>query len=240
METQVESLKSIFGDLFAKLMTFVLEDEFMEEVGESLEFFYDLQEGEEYSFNPTEEFLFLSWFLLDDSDAEGRCLMDEFLERNSENLTLQEMQICKALQETYLTLLQVLDVVPKHSMKLRDVFQGEEFDVLEAVGSEGSVKGTLLYTRVLKLGDHRFLVGAGTFLDQKVREPLTQYVTDQYKQECEEGEKLTFKEFLKENGELVNHWIRAFEQGYLLQTSDSQPPNPQAPKKPTRGGGSAG
>ncbi|HEY9072043.1 MAG TPA: hypothetical protein VIV61_17420 [Candidatus Ozemobacteraceae bacterium] len=217
MEPQIDALKNLFGDLFAKLMAFTLEDEYQEALGEALEVFYNMAEGEEYEFNPTEEFLFLSWFLLDDTDAEGNALIDEFLARYSDDLTLQETQICKALKETHLTLLQVKEITPGRSISLRDVFLGEDFEVFEAAGSaEGIHKDSILYTRVLRLGDMRFLVGAGVFLDPVVMEPLTQFVTDQYREECEDGQKVSFKQFLKENGELINWWIRALEQGELL------------------------
>ncbi|HOY67861.1 MAG TPA: hypothetical protein PLP29_13320 [Candidatus Ozemobacteraceae bacterium] len=218
MEPQIDALKNLFGDLFAKLMAFTLEDEYQEALGEALEVFYNMAEGEEYEFNPTEEFLFLSWFLLDDTDAEGNALIDEFLARYSDDLTLQETQICKALKETHLTLLQVKEITPGRSISLRDVFLGEDFEVFEAAGSaEGIHKDSILYTRVLRLGDMRFLVGAGVFLDPVVMEPLTQFVTDQYREECEDGQKVSFKQFLKENGELINWWIRALEQGELLE-----------------------
>ena len=222
-QQQIEGLKTLFGDLFAKLMSFALEDELFEDLGASLEVFYNLEEGEEYEFNPSEEFLFLTWFLIDDTMAEGESLIDVFLARHADTLSLQEKQVCNALKETHLTLLQVLDVKAGESLSLRDVFLGEEFEVLESVGSETATKGTLLFTRVLRIGDLRFLVGAGVFLDSLVLEPLTQFITDQYRQECEEGQKVSFKQFLKENGELINWWIRAFEKGEILSGDDDEP-----------------
>jgi len=225
MEPQIDALKNMFGDLFAKLMAFTLEDEFQEALGEALEVFYNMAEGEEYEFNPTEEFLFMSWFLLDDADAAGNVLIDEFLSRYSDDLSLQETQICKALKETHLTLLQVKDITPGRSISLRDVFLGEDFEVFEAAGSaEGITKDSILYTRVLRLGEMRFLVGAGVFLDPVVMEPLTQFVTDQYREECEDGQKVSFKQFLKENGELINWWIRALEQGELVENPEGGEP----------------
>ncbi|MDD3145863.1 MAG: hypothetical protein PHD82_01065 [Candidatus Riflebacteria bacterium] len=226
MSPQIEIIKNLFSELFAKLMAFTLEEEFLQDLGESLEIFYNLQEGEEYEFDPTEEFLFLSWFLLDDSDASGNCLLDEYLRRSSDDLNLQEMQVCKALKETHLTLLQVKSVVPGTSMTLKDVFLGEEFQVSESVGSDTVLDDSILFTRVLRLGEARFLVGAGVFLDPSVLEPLTQFVTEQFKQDCEDGHHMSFKDFLKENGELINWWIRAYEKGELTEgegEGDSEP-----------------
>lgn len=223
MSPQIEAIKALFSELFAKLMTFALEEEFLGYLGESLEIFYNLQEGEEYEFDPSEEFLFLSWFLLDDQDLEGRALIDEFLKRAGDELSLQEMQICKALKETHLTILVVKDSVPGKSLRLKDLFLGEEFDVEESVGSENALPGTILFTRVLRIGDTRFLVGAGVFLDAAVTEPLTKFVTDQYKEECEDGRHMSFKEFLKHNGELINWWIRAYEKGELYQLENEDP-----------------
>ncbi len=223
MSQQIEAIKGLFSELFAKLMAFSLEEEFISFLGESLEIFYNLQEGEEYEFDPSEEFLFLSWFLLDDEDLEGRALIDEFLRRTGDELSLQEMQICKALKETHLTLLVVKDSIPGKSLHLKDLFLGEEFDVEESVGSENALPGTILFTRVLRLGDIRFLVGAGVFLDAGVTEPLTKFITDQYKEECEGGRHMSFKEFLKHNGELINWWIRAYEKGEPLRLEDEDP-----------------
>ncbi len=221
MSPQIETIKNLFSELFAKLMAFSLEEEFLQDLGESLEVFYNLQEGEEYEFDPTEEFLFLSWFLIDDSDASGNCLMDEFMRRYADELTLQEMQVCQALKDTHLSLLQIKDFVPGKSLTLRDVFLGEEFTVSESLGSDGIAQGQLLFTRVLRISDTRFLVGAGVFLDASVIEPLTQFVTEQFKQECEDGNHMSFKEFLKFNGELINWWIRAYENGDLSCEEDA-------------------
>lgn len=217
MSPQIELIKNLFSELFAKLMAFTLEEDFLQDLGESLEVFYNLQEGEEYEFDPTEEFLFLSWFLLDDSDASGNCLLDEFLRRNADELNLQEMQVCQALKETHLTLLQIKSIDPGVSMTLKDIFLGEEFKVAESVVSEGILDNSILFTRVLRLGEARFLVGAGVFLDPSVIEPLTQFVTDQFKQDCEDGHQTSFKDFLKENGELINWWIHAYEKGELSE-----------------------
>jgi hypothetical protein len=216
MDQNNNSLKNLFSDLFAKLIEFSLDEDFFEYLGESLEVFYNLQEGEEYEFNPSEEFLFLTWFLLDDQDVEGYALIDEFMNRFSDELSLQEKQVCKALKETNLTILQVKQIVAGKSMILRDIFLGEEFEVQESSGSFEITQDSILYTRVLRLGEVRLLVGAGIFLDPALMEPLTQFITEQYSQECEEGHMMSFQEFLKQNGELINWWIRAYEQGTML------------------------
>lgn len=238
MSPQIESLKNMFSELFAKLMAFCLEEEFIEYLGESLEIFYNLQPGEEYEFDPSEEFLFLSWFLLDDGDANGDGLIDEFLKRHSDELSLEQMQISKALKDTHLTLLKVVSVTPEVSMRLKDLFTGEEFEVNEAISevisedkekTASCIENHVLYTRVLKLGDARFLVGAGIFLDSSITKEITTFVTDQYKQDCENGQTISFKDFLKHNGELINWWIRAYEKGESLDDlpdGDKEPPTP--------------
>ena len=211
----VETYKSLFSELFVKLISFSLEDEFEEDLMDSVAFFYGLEEGDRYEFKPEDEFLFLCWFLLDDTDADGHCLLDTFTERHSDSLSLQETQICKALRETNLTLLEVRDVIDGKSLVLKDLFLGEEFTVQEALGSQGIAPGTLLYTRVLKLSDVRFLVGAGLFLNSQVVEPLTTYILTIFQEECELSGELNMRSFLKENGELINHWIQAYQKGEM-------------------------
>ena len=134
MPGQTDKLKEMFSGLFAKLMEFTIDNEFLNYIGESLEIFYDLKEGEEYEFVPTEEFLFLTWFLLDDIGVlgENSCLMDEFIRRKADVLSIQEMQICKALEDTSLNLLEVRSYVPGKSIALRDAFTGETFRRFDA------------------------------------------------------------------------------------------------------------
>ena len=222
MSEKSDKLKDLFSGLFAKLMEFTIEQEFLNALGESLEIFYDLKPEEEYEFVPTEEFLFLTWFLLDDIGVAGenRCLMDEFIRRKADVLTIQEMQICKALEETSLNLLEVKGCIPGKSLSLKDAFTGETFEVEESMGNgDVAEEGNLLFTRVLKLGDQHFLVGAGIFLDKSLKEYITEDFTNAYKQACEEGDHRSFKDFLKTNGFLLNHWIRAYERGDLTDNT---------------------
>ena len=222
MTDKTNKLKELFGGLFAKLMEFSIEQEFLSSLGESLEIFYDLKPEEEYEFVPTDEFLFLTWFLLDDVGVvgENRCLMDEFIRRKADVLSIQEMQICKALEDTSLNLLEVRGCVPGKSLALRDAFTGETFEVEESMGNgDVAEEGNLLFTRVLKLGDQYFLVGAGIFLDKSLKEYITQDFTKAYQQACEEGDHRSFKDFLKTNGFLLNHWIRAYERGDLTDNT---------------------
>lgn len=219
-----DKLKEMFGELFGKLMEFTVRDEFYDSLGESLEVFYNLKEGEEYEFIPANEFLFLTWFLLDVEGIvnEDSFLIDEFLRRKSDVLSIQEMQICKALQETYLNLLEVKAVKRGVSMTLRDAFTGETFEVNEAMGAEEAAEpGNILFTRVLKLGDQHFLVGAGVFLDNSLKEFITQDIMGAYEEACcEQGDRRSFKDFLKTNGFLINNWIRAYENGELTEEDD--------------------
>lgn len=229
--------KHLFAELFAKQVTFVLEEEFEEALQESVVFFHNLEEGEKYEFDPEQEFLFLAWFLLDDTDAENHSLLDLFLERYADSLSIQEKQICHAMRETHLSLLELKEIVPGQGMILKDMFLGEEFEVSETLGSQGTLPaGSLLFTRVLKLGDSRFLVGAGLFLNSLVAEPLTRFVSHAYQETCEEEGAMSFKEFLKDNGELINHWIRAYEKGDILSYEPEDDPDDDSDSGPDGGG----
>ncbi len=239
MTQQIDKIKGIFSDLFARLMAFTLEEEFLQDLGMSLELFYNLQMGEEYEFRPTEEFLFLTWFLLDDCNPDGYCLLDEFLKRNTNRLTLIETQVCQALKNTTLSLFQVKGIREGASMALRDLFTGDTFEVNESIQDDGIAENSILFSRVLRLGDERFLVGAGIFLDESVMDPLTKFVTAQYEEICEEGYALSFNDFLKQNGELINWWIRSYDKGELFEEGtegeeDEEVPNDSKDDEPDK------
>ena len=100
--------------------------------------------------------------------------------------------------------------MPGDSLTLRDLFPRETFAVKEVTGSTEISKGTLLYTRVLPMGEQRFLVGAGVFLESSVFEPMTEFLSNEYQKESE-IHPLSFRDFLKHNGELINWWIRSYQ-----------------------------
>lgn len=237
MAVNIEKFKEIFGKLYAKLMEFSLEEEFLNNMGQSLEIFYDLKQGEEYEFDATKEFLFLTWFLLDvdlsflDENEDPGYLIDKFIARKADVLSIQEIQICQALKETSLNLLEIKAASPKgDSMTMCDAFTGKTFEVYESFGNEAQAKpGDLLFSRILTLGDYNILVGAGIFLDGSLKEYITQDYTDAYHDVCEKGERCNFKEFLKDNGYLLNHWIKAYERGDLTGdgNGDDEDDNPE-------------
>ncbi|MBF0408202.1 MAG: hypothetical protein HQM10_12665 [Candidatus Riflebacteria bacterium] len=213
MENNVEIYKGLLSDTFARLMNFTLLEEFEERLGESIELFYNLKEGDSYEFDPENEFLFLTWFLLDDTDSDEKSLMNEFMKRNESELSPTEKQICLALIDTNLTLLEVREVKEGKSLKLKDLFLGEEFEVAEAAGADMKFKDNLLFTRVLRLGDERFLVGAGAFLPSVIKAQILAFISKEFQNECETSSPISFKQFLKRNGELLNWWIVAWQKG---------------------------
>ena len=95
----------------------------------------------------------------------------------------------------------------------QDIFLGNEIAVpAENFGGVNIPKGVILYTRVMKLMDEYFLIGAGLFLSKKRLISLTEYMKERYKEFCDVEEKMSFKEFLKRNGELLHWWIRGIEE----------------------------
>ncbi|NLM18057.1 MAG: hypothetical protein GX221_10105 [Candidatus Riflebacteria bacterium] len=210
---QIMQLRQIYTDLFFKLISFTLDDEFFQYMGEALEFFYNLEEGDEYEFDAENELLFLSWYLLDDADAYGNALIDEFLRRHagSDLLSVTEKQIAVALKQTYLSVYTVEEVTPGESMILKDLFSGKTYKVLEASGTKVIEKGSTVHTRLLLLGKTSFMVGAAVVMTPEMGPAIAEFITEQYKEQCEEGYKASFKDFLKNSGELVTWWLRANE-----------------------------
>ncbi len=212
--------REVFQEVFARLIEYSLQDRFSEGLEEALAFFYNLDEGEEYEFDAEQEFLFLTWFLIDDIDQEGTALADNFIEENRDEMNPQEIMLVDALKATHLSILQVVETVPGESLTLRDLFLRETFSVRETSISEEIPKGTLLFTRVLPMGEERFLVGAGVFLSAEALEPLTDFLAKEFQKESE-IHPMSFRDFLKHNGELINWWIRAYQKGETLEIDRS-------------------
>lgn len=208
-----------FQKLYVQLVEYALEPRFDERLEEAVVFFYHLDEGEEYQFVAEDELLFLTWFLLDDPDDEGQTLVDRFLAERRDALSPQDLMLIEAIRTTHLSLMSVVETQPPGTLTLRDLFLRETFMVREVAGSRDIARGSLLFSRIMALGDHRFLVGAGIFLDGAVMDDLTGFLVQRYQRESE-AHPISFRDFLKQNGELINWWIRAFQQGKTLDAPD--------------------
>lgn len=199
-----------FIGLYSRLLEFCLLEEFAEDLGHALEYFYNLDEKEEYVFKPDEEFLFLTWFLVDNKDDTGVSLLDIFIQRNLHTLDRQELEICEILSNTYLSLYKVVKVYKGNRLILHDLFLDEELDVYESAGSLDAEVGELLYSRVIKLYNYRFLVGAGVYLDSSLQDAIIRFVEKHYNAEINSDASISMKNYLKKHGEVINWWIQAF------------------------------
>lgn len=209
---EYEAIQLLINETLLKMADFVLENDYEDVLGEGIGYFYGLDDNTSYSFLPSQEILFLSWLLFDCHDDNDKLIADDYINTYADLLRHEDLRICHALKETYMTCL-CIKKKTKYMYYFQDIFLGNEIAVpAENFGGVNIPKGVILYTRAMKLMDEYFLVGAGLFLSKKRLIGLTEYMKERYKEFCDVEEKMSFKEFLKRNGELLHWWIRGIEE----------------------------
>jgi hypothetical protein len=218
---EYQAIQLMINETLLKMADFLLENGYDEALGEGIGYFYGLDNDVSYSFMPAQEILFLGWLLFDCQDDNDRLIADDYIDTYSDELRSEDLQICHGFKETYMTCL-CIKKRTKSVYVLRDIFLGNEIVVpLEYFGGADIPTGGVLFTRVMKLMDEYFLIGAGLFLEKKRVKSLSEYMREKYKDFCDAYEKVSFRDFLKRNGELLHWWIREIEEPQMPPPDES-------------------
>ena len=118
----------------------------------------------------------LEWFASSNFEEAGY-LADRFLEDEGGSLRAIEQEYLRALSRSCPSLYEVVDVVPKSHVVVRDFFQGgEPIRVPEVLGSQQLVQWQWIFARVLEVGGSPCFSGTSLRLDHREREHLEAFV----------------------------------------------------------------
>lgn len=208
---EYEAIQLMINERLLRMSDFLLENDYSDVLGESIGYFYGLENDSSYSFIPSREILFLGWLLFDCFDDNERLIADDYIATWADFLRPEEMNVCYGLRDTYMTCLCVQKKT-KHAYFFKDMFLGDDVIVpREYLGSVNIPKGGVLFTRVMRLFNEFFFVGAGLVIDKRRGTFLAEDIQDKFNHFCDIEEKISFRDFLKRNGELLHWEIRGIE-----------------------------
>jgi len=151
--------------------------------------------------------LFLEWFIHDFSLWNGMTIVEEFYHEKKEKLSEEEISLLKHEIASYLSLYEVTSVNPGVGLRLKDLFTGEEMDVLEVRGSLAAVKWDMFFARVIRMGDVNKLSGVVSLIPRRMKENVLSSVNEVWKRFKSETGNHGWPYFVKSNAHIIHHLI---------------------------------
>ena len=150
---------------------------------------------------------FLEWFIHDFSLWNGTTIVEEFYQEKKEKLSEEELSLLKYEMASYLSLYEVTSVTPEVGLRLKDLFTGEEMDILEVKGSLAAVKWDVIFARVIRMGAVNKLSGIVTLIPRRSKENVLLSIKGVWEKFKSETGNHEWSYFVKSNGHLINHLI---------------------------------
>lgn len=133
--------------------------EYEENLHSAFHYFFNTKEC---FFEPSEEdnFRFYEWLVYDYILPNKKNLIKDYLSKNFDNLTAEEIEVCKDLLNNIFSIFEVKKVWQNEKIKLKDLFSKKEYIVKEKLGSRELSEKSIIVCRICKLKDHFEIVSA--------------------------------------------------------------------------------
>lgn len=161
-----------------------------------------LGENEEADFG-----FFADWFIHDFTLKNGLTIIEEFNQDKKEKLSDEERFLLKYEMASYLSLYEVISVTPEVGLRLKDLFTGEEMDILEVKGTLTLVKWDVIFARVIRMGPVNKLSGLINLIPRRNKEDILSSIKKIWEGFKNETGKKEWSYFAKSNAQLIQHLI---------------------------------
>ena len=140
--------------------------EFDEDMERAILEFFELEDMEALGTLLMDEIsmgLFNEWLVYDFKMPDGKTLIEDFAQKNPENLSQQTLSFYRNLINTnHYAYFEVQKVLPEEGLVLEDIVTGKVYDVKEKSATRVLKEKTIFYGRVGKVNGNWELVGANT------------------------------------------------------------------------------
>jgi len=207
-------VRNSWESLNNKLSRFFNSDDWGDEFDHALMEYYHLEKEKEELPEIAEPINFFNWFVLDFFLEDDSRPIEIFIEKEFKSLPLIEQQIINLLNESYISLYEVIEVVADQGAHLKDIFSEEQVFVHDKASSNSLNKGIIISARIIKLDNNSYFSDIGpSFKPGNVIE-IKERVQKEIEDYWSEGFNKDFlKVFLKEEG-------GAFFTGFYLALQD--------------------
>lgn len=169
------------------------------------------------------EIFFNEWLMLDFSvsgydgipTSKRKNFMNVFLYNKEKQLSEAGKTFAKNISKSFPSFSRITGVKRGAYTNMIDLFSGKEIMVWDVNLSRSAVKGMIIHGRHCQNEEGKY-IGAGakvTFVPSPVFEILKHLINETFKMVLEEGEKITFPEFLKWNSYLYYREMMALING---------------------------
>jgi hypothetical protein len=217
-----------------KLLDFSREPRFQRELVMAFDLFwnktYDIDQVG--SLEPAQVMNFLDWYAHDyRTSADGRRIVEFFLEQRDETLSEHEREALRADSESLSSAFEVVNVETGRSVLLLDAFRAEEFRVRHTPALHILEAGHLLLARMAPWEDSHRFSWINALIPPEVQEDLKDYIRGMFALYQEEHYQASWAQFLRERSYLFNHFLLKLR-GELPQARILLPYQESAEAKP--------
>ncbi len=152
---------------------------------------------------------FIDWFIYDFKLINvGKRLIERFYEEERQNLTEIESSILDDWMNNLHSFFEVEEVIPEEGCHIRDIFTGEVFQIKDSATSLQTRRSDIIGGRPLKVKNNSYFSGVVSIYSQALKPIIIDFVNRELKEyRMTFGKKRTTKEYLKDWGYLIVHYI---------------------------------
>lgn len=153
---------------------------------------------------------FEDWLIIDYKATKEKGTFLDIFKKCADTLTDDDLSIIERIEESVLSLYEVMSVSKDKKVRVKDLLLGEEHDLRNKILSKGLKKGDIFAARLLLIDGRQVMSGSvypfSAGLKKKVLELLDKQFKRYRKNVNPDG---TIKAFLKDHGDLFNIiWIK--------------------------------
>ncbi|WP_432409250.1 hypothetical protein [Wukongibacter sp. M2B1] len=209
-----DEFKKLENQLTDKVLYFALNPNYKEEVEKAKNFFTELLNKNNYSYD---EKNFVSWLLWNYKLENGRTFFQEYIHTEGSKLSDKEYVIIEAVSNAYLSIYES-DIL-NGKRKLIDIFLKEEFLLEE--NKETIDMNKLIIGRVISLNGKNYLLDDYLKLDKRFQGGIEKIFHEKYEMDRNRDKFYIVKKFLRDNPILLYSFANIVEDLTKKQIEDN-------------------
>ena len=219
---------AIASALRQHILGFVIQPRFRNEFNRALEQFWgSKRRASQFPFKEeSQNSLFMEWYIHDYRlVGSGKRLIDLYAQEEGSHLPTVFRSLLKQLQDPLFGVYEVTEVERGVVSQVRDIFQGNHYQVHDVSTSHKLQRWDLLLGRIVQEGDTHCFTGAIQVFGQWDKGRLTSFVNKLFKEYSSQHTNPIWQEFLRDNSYRFASYVRRLSEHprkLRLRTSDGE------------------
>ncbi|MGQ9532068.1 MAG: SEC-C domain-containing protein [Desulfotomaculales bacterium] len=146
------------------------------------------------------------WFIFDYPLSDGRTIIESFLQENADRVSFHELVLLAEWIKARSSLYEVRQVRPREGLLIRDILRSREYFVTDPAASAEIVPGTILFMRVLKVGEEYEFSTSGLALPAFCKDIIHRRVLRDFRA-FQQKRKGGWQRYLQLRAHKINGWV---------------------------------